>query len=71
MGEKNPSSMRSKRAVSAASKKASFPSEEVTASMARAGVEVLWQSGLVEGQQGYDELVVTEIFQAMLRASRQ
>ena len=44
------------------------PSEEHSASMVTAGVEVLWQSGAVEGRLGSDELLVAEIFQAMLAA---
>jgi hypothetical protein len=48
--------------------KAFDPSEEDSALMVVAGVEVLWQSGVVEGRLGSDELLVAEIFQAMLLA---
>ena len=42
---------------------------KVSASMVAAGAEVLWQSGAVEGQLHSDELLVVEIYQAMLKAS--
>lgn len=49
------------------------PSSEpakVSEQMVAAGVEVLWRSGAVEAPLGCDELLVSEIFQAMDRASR-
>jgi hypothetical protein len=54
-------------AAAAALLKAFDPSEEDSALMVAAGVEVLWQSGAVEGRLGSDVLLVAEIFQAMLR----
>jgi hypothetical protein len=46
--------------------KAFDPSEENSALVVAAGVEVLWQS--VEGRLGSDELLVAEIFEARLAA---
>lgn len=54
--------------ASAGPKTVSFSSEP-TPEMIEAGVAVLWASGAVEGQLHSDELLVAEIFQAMLSAS--
>ena len=43
--------------------------EEPTAEMVAAGVAVLWESGAIEAQLDSDELLVSEIFQAMWMAS--
>ena len=60
---------RSRPAAGAALPTAFDPSAEPTDAMVAAGVEVLWQSGAVEGQLSSDELLVAEIFQAMARAA--
>jgi hypothetical protein len=44
------------------------PRVVLTVPMVAAGVEVLWQSGAVEGRLGSDELLVAEIFAAMVGA---
>lgn len=44
---------------------------KISDEMVAAGVEVLWQSGAVSEPQGSDELLVAEIFQAMVKAGGQ
>jgi hypothetical protein len=61
---------RSKRVAGVASRMVSVPFEPY-AEMVAAGVEVLWTSGAVEGQLGSDELLVADIFQAMVKAASQ
>ena len=38
---------------------------EVTSEMLEVGVQMLWASGIVDGQVDADKLVLAEIFQAM------
>ena len=42
------------------------PQIKVTPEMIRAGVDVLWASGAVEEQLDSDELLVSDIFHAMI-----
>jgi hypothetical protein len=42
--------------------------DEPTQEMIKAGVDVLWASGAVEGELDSDRLLVAEIVQAMWRA---
>jgi len=44
------------------------PQVKVSESMVAAGVAVLWASGAVEGWLDSDELLVSEIFEAMAKA---